>query len=75
MTRAGVTGPRGTEARRVLIVHAIGSAAFTTAPTPHSDQPLSAAEARRSYVQGLRWLINGITNAQNSTQPIPPASH
>ena len=75
LTRAGATGPRGTEARRVLIVFAIGSAAFTTAPTPHSDQPLSAAEARRSYVQGLRWLLNGITNTRDSAQPIPPASH
>ena len=75
LTRAGVTGPRGTDARRVLIVHAIGSAAFTTAPTTHSDQPLSAAEARRSYSQGLRWLLSGITRTHDDIQPTPPSSH
>ncbi len=72
LARAGVSGgPRGTHARRVLIVHAIGSAAFTTAPTASDDPPLSAAEARRSYSQGLRWLLDGITRTSGSTQPTP----
>lgn len=75
LTRAGVTGPPGSEARRVLIVHAIGSAAFAAAPTAHSDPPLSATEARRSYIQGLHWLLNGITRTHGSTQRTPPTAH
>lgn len=74
LRRAGVTGLLGSDARRVLIVHAIGSAAFTTAPTASSHPPLSPAEARRSYNRGLRWLLDGITQNSGSTQPTPAAS-
>lgn len=61
--RAGVTGSAGAQARRVLIVHTIGSAAFATAaPVPsESARPLSAAQSRRSFLHGLRWLLAGIT--------------
>ncbi len=42
LERAGLTGPAGTQARRVLIVHTIGSAAFAASPAQDDDRPLSA---------------------------------
>ncbi len=74
LERAGVTGAAGTQARRVLIVHTIGSAAFTSAPSPESDPPLSAPDARRSFTHGLRWLLDGITQSSGGTESAPAAS-
>lgn len=74
LERAGVTGVAGTQARRVLIVHTIGSAAFTSAPSPDSDPPLSATDARRSFSHGLRWLLDGITQSSDGTGSAPAAS-
>ena len=72
LTRAGVTGQHGEEARRVLIVHTIGAAAFATAPAAASDPPLSTKQARRSYTRGLHWLLDGITHGSiRSTPPMP----
>lgn len=73
LTRAGVTGQHGDEARRVLIVHTIGAAALATAPTAASDPPLSAEHARRSYTLGLHWLLDGIT--RSSIRSAPPMPH
>ena len=75
LTRAGVTGQPGDEARRVLIVHTIGAAAFATAPAAATDPPLSPKHARRSYTLGLHWLLEGITLASiQSTPPMPTDS-
>lgn len=74
LERLGVTGAAGTQARRVLIVHTIGSAAFTSAPSPESDPPLSATDARRSFTHGLRWLLDGITQSSDGTESAPAAS-
>ena len=46
------------EARRVLIVHAIGFAAFAT--TGEVQDP---AETRPGFVRSLRWLLDGMTKA------------
>lgn len=68
LTRAGLRGAAIGHARRVLIIHAIGSAAFATFPaTQDSDPPLPAQESRRSFDQSLRWLLAGIV--QSSTAP------
>lgn len=77
LVRAGVGGPAGFRARRVLIVHTIGSAAFATgAPvTPEGDRPLSDRESRSTFVDGLRWLLAGIAPANRAAGPAsePPA--
>lgn len=72
LTRAGVTGQHGDEARRVLIVHTIGAAAFATAPTADSDPPLSTKHARRSYTLGLHWLLDGISRSRIRSPPSVP---
>jgi TetR/AcrR family tetracycline transcriptional repressor len=65
LVRAGVSGTATAEARRVLIVHTIGFAAFTTgaAIDPDPARPISATESRRSFERGLRWLLAGIVDA------------
>ena len=66
LSRAGMD-PAGTAtARRVLIVHAIGSAAFaTSAPTePDTARPLTAEESRHTFSRGLRWLLAGIVHSR-----------
>ena len=60
LVRAGVAADTVPGARRALIVHAIGSAAFATGGP---EQPLSRAESHESFVTGLRWLLTGITAA------------
>ena len=57
----GVTGPSAVEARSVLIVFAIGFAAFAARPGFEQQDP----EDRRSrldgnFDRGLAWLIDGI---------------
>jgi TetR/AcrR family transcriptional regulator, tetracycline repressor protein len=59
LAAAGVTGAGADEARRVLIVHTIGVAAF--ASPLDEDRPLGPAESRRHHERGLRWLLAGIT--------------
>lgn len=63
--RAGVTGPRAVEARRVLIVYTIGFAAFATSPL-FGDQGggrLPAKDMHINFDTGLRWLLAGITTS------------
>ncbi len=69
LERAGLTGPAGTQARRVLIVHTIGSAAFATSPAQDDDRPLSAQQALSTFNHGLHWLLDGITAVPGRTQP------
>jgi TetR/AcrR family tetracycline transcriptional repressor len=65
LVRAGVTVTATAEARRVLIVHTIGFAAFATgaAIDPDPARPISATESRRNFDRGLRWLLAGIVGA------------
>lgn len=60
---AGVHGPAADEARRVLIVHAIGSAAFATGTPLGSDggRPIPSGQSERTFAHSLRWLLAGIT--------------
>ena len=64
LARGGVTGTHAREAQRVLIVHAIGSAAFTSrAPLePREDEAVGPprAELVRAFERGLSWLLTGI---------------
>ena len=62
LQRAGVSGPRVREARRVLIVYTIGFAAFATRPSfePTGDHQLSPGEMLDNFESGLRWLLAGI---------------
>jgi AcrR family transcriptional regulator len=56
LARAEVTGDRAQEALRVLIVYAIGFAAFATRAEPGA----SGSELERNFHAGLRWLLVGI---------------
>lgn len=62
LSRAGLSGPAVDEARLVLIIHTIGSAAFASGPpvAPGGERPLAAAESRRVFDHSLRWLLAGI---------------
>ena len=55
LQRAGVA--QVGQARRVIVLHAIGSAALGGG----EDLPLSDDEADRTFAAGLRWLLTGIT--------------
>lgn len=59
LARSGVTGADAEEARRVLIVHTVGVAAFRS--PLDADRPFGPAESRRHHARGLDWLIAGIT--------------
>lgn len=61
LTAAGVRPSDVTQARRVLIVHVIGAAAFASAPPADGARVLSAAQSRRAFGRSLRWLLAGIT--------------
>lgn len=61
LTAAGVRPTDIAEARRALIVHAIGSAAFASAATTDAVRALSATQSRRAFGRSLRWLLAGIT--------------
>ena len=52
--RAGVQGDAAQEALNVLVVHAIGSAAFA------SGAPLGGDGGAAHFDRGLRWLLTGI---------------
>jgi TetR/AcrR family tetracycline transcriptional repressor len=58
LAAAGVTGPDARDALRVLIVYAIGFAAFDPGP---AERPLPRSELRRTFERGLRWLLAGMT--------------
>lgn len=68
LARAGVEPAAVRLARRVLIVHTIGSAAFATGgvvadgPTvgTETDRLLTAVQIRDSFRVSLRWLLAGI---------------
>lgn len=62
LASAGVQGPAADEARRVLIVHAIGSAAFATGTPlgPDGERPIPAGESERTFAHSLSWLLAGI---------------
>lgn len=64
LARGGITGPPAREARRALIVHAIGSAAFTSrSPLGRGEGEaveVPRAEMVRTFERGLDWLLAGI---------------
>jgi AcrR family transcriptional regulator len=66
LERAGITGPAALEARRVLIVHTIGFAAFATA-APDAERPLPPDETAAMFANSLRWLLAGITGRADRT--------
>ncbi len=61
LARAGVPAAAVPTARRVLIVHTIGFAAF--AAGAGTTPVLTAGEMRRSFDRGLGWLLDGMTKA------------
>ncbi len=61
LARAGVTGPAGHEALRVLIVYTIGFAAFSTRPGfTDADETARRGELAANFDRGLGWLLAGI---------------
>lgn len=62
LVRAGITGKAASEARRVLIVHTIGFAAFHTggAVVDDVDRPIPVRESRGNFSKSLGWLLAGI---------------
>ncbi len=62
LARDGVEGPPAEEALRVLVVYAIGFAAFATHPPLEAGAvgPLTPDETRANFANGLRWLLTGI---------------
>ena len=68
LQRACVDGEAVQEARRALIVHAIGAAAFAVAPGGEAqDQALSPDRLRAGFRRSLTWLVAGIATA---SQPV-----
>jgi AcrR family transcriptional regulator len=65
LVRAGVHGPAVAEARRVLIIHTIGSAAFATG-APDADRPIPTSESLHAFGQSLSWLLTGIAETASS---------
>ncbi len=63
LVRLGLEGAAVGEARRVLIVHAIGFAAFATSPASSGadGRPADPGAARRTFTTSLRWLLDGIS--------------
>ncbi len=60
LARAGVPADAVPSARRSLIVHAIGSAAFA-AGAADGDNPVPAATTRADFDRSLAWLLRGMT--------------
>ena len=64
LRRGGVTGPSAREAQRALIVHAIGSAAFTARRPLERGQGDADGQPRaeliRTFERSLSWLLAGI---------------
>lgn len=65
LARAGVAEEDVAEARRVLIIHAIGSAAFATTAEQEQDAPpvLAARDLEHTFTRSLDWLVDGVTGA------------
>lgn len=57
LARVGVADPAVDDARRALIVHAIGFAAFTVGS---ADGKASTAQLRDNYRRGLDWMLSGM---------------
>lgn len=73
LARVGVDQEQVPTARRVLIVHAVGSAAFATGgPTsgldgaPAAARPISEDQAWDSFQVSLRWLLAGTARGASS---------
>jgi AcrR family transcriptional regulator len=62
LARGGIDGARAREALRVLIVYAIGFAAFATRSPLEIDSAVAPpnAELAANFDSGLRWLLAGI---------------
>lgn len=68
LARAGVAPQAVPTARRVLIVHTIGSAAFATGTAParspgtagEGHRPIPEPESRENFKVSLDWLLDGI---------------
>ncbi|MGI8808743.1 MAG: TetR/AcrR family transcriptional regulator [Acidimicrobiales bacterium] len=73
LRRGGVTGASARDAQRALIVHAIGSAAFTSRPPLDRGDARSAGPPRRELVRtferSLSWLLAGIAT---TAEPVDP---
>ena len=67
LAAAGVAAASVPQARRVLIVHALGSAAFAAGAPAEAEvgRPLSAVEAGRTFDRSLRWLLAGILHGSD----------
>jgi TetR/AcrR family tetracycline transcriptional repressor len=64
LERAGVAPASVIPARRVLIVHTIGAAAFATAAEGEpAAPPLSTKQLQESFALSLGWLLTGISAA------------
>jgi AcrR family transcriptional regulator len=67
LARAGVETAAVPLARRVLIVHTIGFAAFATGPTTTEDaleRPISPEQSHDSFRLSLDWLLAGIVGGE-----------
>ena len=64
LARLGLAAEAIPSARRALIVHAIGGAAFAGA-----DGPVPAEMARADFARSLRWLLAGIAASPPSPDP------
>lgn len=69
LARLGLDAQAIPTARRVLIVHTIGSAAFAAGPpapgtgdASDPSSPIGAAESRRRFHTSLGWLLAGIAH-------------
>ena len=62
LERAGTAGATTALARRVLIVHTIGFAAFATSQpaVPGEERPVPPEDTARSFDRSLGWLLAGI---------------
>ena len=65
LARLGLAAEAIPSARRALIVHAIGCAAFAG-----GDGPVPAEMARADFTRSLRWLLDGI--AAQPAESAPP---
>lgn len=64
LARGGITGQAALDARRALIVHAIGSAAFAPRPLTGGDDDVvpDPVAMERSFRRSLDWLLVGIAD-------------
>jgi len=59
---AGVAPDVSADARRVLLVHLLGSAAFAAATDAGADVGVDAERARALFARSLEWLLAGIVS-------------